>query len=213
MVCKVHFKAEEYVAPYVRPYYDAYAAPYVDVVRPYAEAAHANVYAPASALAMDTYDRYAAPRVTQALEYSGAQWQRTIVPLAESWRARIGGHYHTYLGHHVDRVYSTLSPFTDKIWHIAQTQYETVLLPSYQKSLPYAQSMYRRGCDFVVEIGLPYTRFAFDTTTTFLRRRIWPPIRVLYGQNVEPQLSKIKQRLGSYRDSKSLEMAVESMDG
>jgi hypothetical protein len=46
----------------------------------------------------------------------------------------------------------------------------------------------------------------------FFERRIFPRIRLLYGENVEPQLVRIGERLGRYRDGRKLKAAVDDVD-
>jgi hypothetical protein len=43
-------------------------------------------------------------------------------------------------------------------------------------------------------------------------RTAWPKVRVLYGENVEPQLVRIGERLGRYRDGKAIRDAVDEVD-
>ncbi|KAI7150710.1 hypothetical protein KC352_g28719, partial [Hortaea werneckii] len=61
-VCKPYFQAKTFVAPYAQPYYDQYAAPYVQIAQPYIDKAHQHAYKPALA----AYKQYGAPRVADA---------------------------------------------------------------------------------------------------------------------------------------------------
>lgn len=46
----------------------------------------------------------------------------------------------------------------------------------------------------------------------FLERNVFPKIKILYGENVEPQLIRIGERLGRYRDGKKVKAAVEEVN-
>lgn len=135
-----------------------------------------------------------------------------VKPLVDDWSEKANAQYQSNLGPYVDRAQQAAYPQVERARKVASEQYETILVPSYEKALPYARSAYGRTQKFIIVYGLPYSRFALDTSTTFITRKVWPPIRILYGQNVEPQLFKIKERLVSYREGKRIEAAVDEVD-
>ena len=67
------------------------------------------------------------------------------------------------------------------------------------------------GQSFVLDTGLPYTQWAWTSTAAFVNRTLWPRLTILYGENVEPQLVRISERLGRYRDGKKAKAVVESV--
>jgi len=167
---------------------------------------------PVSSFGLAAYEKYGAPRVAQARTFSEKEYDRRVRPLLDDLNSKIGEQYHARLGPHLHRATSAVSPYVDQARKTTSDQYDRLLVPAYEKSLPYAQSAYVNGQHYVTVYGIPYGRYAFETSTSFITRRVWPPIRVLYGRNVEPQLAKIKERLASYRDSKRLEAAVDAID-
>ena len=158
------------------------------------------------------YERYGAPRVEQTIAYSQQEWQKSLKPKLENGQARVAAVYRTSLGPHVDKVTVAISPYYDKMSNVAATKYTTIVLPSYERARPYAIKAYDQGAHFATEVGLPYSRWVTESTIIFIQRRVWPPIRILYGENVQPQLIKIRERLANYRDSESIEAAVEAED-
>jgi hypothetical protein len=66
--------------------------------------------------------------------------------------------------------------------------------------------------DFAFNTAIPYSQWAWTTTTVFLDRTVWPKLRILYGENVEPQLVRIGERLGRYRDGKKLKAVIDKVD-
>lgn len=134
-----------------------------------------------------------------------------------------------------------LQPWLDKIHVFVLDMYHSKLVPAskqalayahqaYEQFLPYARRLhvttnralnkvllprtlqaYESAFHFTTTTALPRSRQIFLQTWIFVRRRIWYPLRILYGENVEPQLSKIRERLASYRDSKRIEAAVEAV--
>lgn len=171
-----------------------------------------RVYRPVSAASINTYQKYGAPRIAQARSYSEKEWERAVKPMLDDTRDRAYQQYQTLLGPHVDRIHAIASPYLETAQRSTAAQYQNFILPAYQKTLPYVNNAYGQSRYYIVSYGIPYSRTAVGTTTAFITRRLWPPVRVLYGQNVEPQLSKIRERLASYRDSKKLEAAVDEMD-
>ena len=66
--------------------------------------------------------------------------------------------------------------------------------------------------DFTRNTAIPYSKWAWTTGVVFVDRIIWPKLRILYGENVEPQLVRIGERLGRYRDGKKLMAVVDGVD-
>ncbi len=50
------------------------------------------------------------------------------------------------------------------------------------------------------------------SVVAFFDRTLWPSMRILYGENVEPQLVRISERLGRYRDGKKVKAAADAVD-
>jgi hypothetical protein len=65
---------------------------------------------------------------------------------------------------------------------------------------------------FTINIGIPYAQWAWQTSWAFVERTLWPKMRILYGENVEPQLVRIGERLGRYRDGKNIQAAVDEAE-
>ena len=81
----------------------------------------------------------------------------------------------------------------------------------YIASRPHVEKAYTFGHKLTTEIGLPYAKRAWSSAVVFIDRTIWPQLRILYGENVEPQLVRIGERLGRYRDGKKLKAAMEGV--
>lgn len=90
--------------------------------------------------------------------------------------------------------------------------YQLELLPAYKHTVPYAQKLFAILSHFALDTAVPYVQWTADMTLTFVRRQVWPRLQVLYGENVEPQIFKISQRLGRYRDEKKVEAAANAVD-
>lgn len=211
-MCRPYLTTRSQVAPYLEPYYNTYAAPYVDSARPYIDKLDTQMYKPAVKLGKQSYGTYGAPRIDQARAYGQGQWQRTLRPKLELAREQAQKQYDSALAPHVGRVSASTKPYYNVARHHILETYHSHVLPTYTSSLPYAQKAYSLGHGFVVDTGLPYTQWAWTSTAAFVNRTLWPQMRILYGENVEPQLVRISERLGRYRDGKKVKAAVKSVD-
>ncbi|KAL8762672.1 MAG: hypothetical protein Q9184_001379 [Pyrenodesmia sp. 2 TL-2023] len=211
-VCRPYLTARSYLDPYARPYYEAYADPYVNLARPYVQQLEHSVYTPSVSFGKKSYQQYGAPLVRQASDYSQLQWERTVKPILDKAQTEARVQYDTYLAPQVERTWSTIQPYYAKGRQDTNRVYNTKLLPAYAISRPYLERAYSGAREFTVNTGLPYAQSAWTTTVLLFDRTIWPQVRILYGKNVEPQLVRIGERLGRYRDSKRLKAAMENTD-
>ena len=199
-ICKLVVAAKEAVHPYIYPYYESYVAPSVEKAQPYWDVANERAFQPGRAF----YDQYGAPRVQQAQVVAGQQWVKTIKPQLEVARKQAGKQYSTALGPHVAKVQNAVDPYYRQVRASANDMWELQVQPIYQTTAPYAQKIYVQGQDFALHTAVPHAQYAGSALSSLWIRQVWPRIRLLYGENVEPQLNRITQRLGRYKDGKKL---------
>ncbi|KAM6527219.1 hypothetical protein FSOLCH5_003290 [Fusarium solani] len=194
-ICKPYFQIKDAVSPHVQPYYDHYAAPYVEIARPYYETVESKVWQPARAYAI----QYGAPWAEKAQDYVWAQWEKNGQPQLVKYQGLAQAQYDQTVGPYVKQAGEALGPYYD----IARTNglqvYYEYLRPGYEFVQPYAVQGYDAASEFTVRTALPTTYWAWNKTYAFLDRSVWPHIRVVYVQNVEPQLVRIGERLGRYK--------------
>lgn len=206
-ICKPYFQIKHAVSPHLEPYYDAYAAPYVDLARPYYNTVDQKVLTPSWAYAT----KYGAPRVAQAQAFGQAQWEKSVQPQLTKYQALAKTQYEQNLGPHVDQLSSAVGPYYDIARTNALQTYHELLLPSYQFVEPYALQAYLVASAFTTDTALPSAAWAWNKTYVFLNSTVWPQLRIVYVENVEPQLVKIGQRLGRYSGSSGQKTTVESL--
>lgn len=156
--------------------------------------------------------KYGAPRVQQAQAYGQAQWQKNVQPQVFKYQELAKGKYGQTLGPHVNKAIASTTPYYSMVKDTAFQTYYGHILPTYSVVQPYAAQGYGLASDFAVGTALPYTKWAWSTGTVFLDRTVWPKLRILYGENVEPQLVRIGERLGRYRDGKKLKAVIDEVD-
>ncbi|SMQ48641.1 unnamed protein product [Zymoseptoria tritici ST99CH_3D7] len=207
-ICKPYLQAKDYVTPYAQPYYDQYLSPYVQKAQPYYESFNTHLYQPAQT----AYTKHAAPRVADAQKISQQQWEKTVKPQLDVLQQQAGKQYQAVLGPHVKKATDVIQPYYNSVMNSASDIWELELAPVYRKTSPYAQKLYVQGQHFAVNTALPQAQYAGNVLWSFWSRYIWPKVRILYGENVEPQLMRITERLGRYKDGKKLEAGISSME-
>lgn len=196
----------------MKPYYDAYAASSVERARPYAEDFYERVYAPSFSFSKETYETYGAPRVDEATKYTQDQWVRILKPQIEAAQTECRKRYDSTLAPQVSKVSAATLPYFQASQERVLVIYNTQLLPAFTASRPYVKQVYALGHKVAIENGLPYIQSGWAYTTIFVKLTLWPQVRILYGENVEPQLLRISERLGRYRDGNRLKAVVEDID-
>lgn len=207
-ICKPYFNLRSVVAPHLEPYYDEYAAPYIDTARPYYDTLNQRLITPVTVLGA----KYGAPRVAQAQAYGQAQWEKNLQPQVLKFQGIATEQYNEHLGPHLEKANAALGPYYDIAKTNALQTYYEFLLPTYTTVQPYAVQGYDIASEFTVNTAIPYSQWALTTTGTFLERTVFPKLRILYGENVEPQLFRIGERLGRYREGKKLKSMVDDID-
>ena len=211
-VCTPYLQIRSYAAPHLDPYYQAYLAPHVDKVKPYVDQFEHQVYTPAASFTKKQYATYGAHRVEQAKKQVEASWDKIIRPHLQTAQNAAQIQYDAYLGHHVKRASDAASPYYSQVKASSNSVYHESFLPAYEASLPYLRKARVQGHRVVVDVLFPHIRSAKDVTWAFLLRSVWPQLRVLYGDNVEPQLVRISERLGRYRDQQKVESIVDAVE-
>ncbi|KAL4910238.1 hypothetical protein BDW74DRAFT_49835 [Aspergillus multicolor] len=212
-ICKPYLAAKSYVEPHVTPYYNTYAAPYVDAARPYAIVLNEKVYTPASNIANQGYQTYGAPALSRAQAYGQQQWDANVVPHIETVKGKAADWYGTQVAPQVDYVVTTVTPYYNKAHGAYWTTVDGYILPFAAKYQPYIGKTYTSGQEILTTTVMPHAQNAWYSTVYFMHQTLWPKISSLYSENVEPQLVKIGQRLASYREGdrlRSVAVEVES---
>ena len=210
-ICRPYLTARSHVHPYLDPYYDTYAAPYVDLARPYADKLNTRVISPASRFSKKSYDLYAAPRIDQAKVYGLAQWKAIAVPKLQEAQTQANQVYKTHLGPHVDKVYTLVEPHYGVAKENVVYIHEKHVVPAVEYSKPVASQALSASQKFALETALPFSRSTWSSIVLFVDGTLWPTVASLYRQNVEPQLVLIGERLARYREGRRLKAAMDEV--
>ncbi|EGO58325.1 hypothetical protein NEUTE1DRAFT_64085 [Neurospora tetrasperma FGSC 2508] len=189
-ICKTYFEVKQTVAPHIEPYYTAYAAPYVDLARPYYHVVDQKAIAPALA--------YVQPRIQKAHGYTKTQWEKSLQPQLVKYQKLAKSHYEQSVGPHVKQLSTAAAPYYEIARTNALQTYHGAVVPAYHSVEPYLHKAYKAVSAFTASTVMPSTRWAWNKTSLFLDGTVMPHLRVVYAENVEPQLLKIGQRLGRH---------------
>lgn len=211
-VCKPYLIARSHVEPYVTPYYDIYAAPYVDQARPYVEIFNQRVYTPASKFAKSGYEKYGAPALKQAQAYGMEQWQHQVTPRLKTAQNKMDQLYLAEIDPYVQQIVAVVSPYYQWANTVVFNVYQSHLVPFYARSRPFIGKAYSTSQGILTTHVLPGAQYTWSSAVYFANSSLWPHVTGLYSEQVEPQLVKIGQRLASYREGKRLRAVIEDVD-
>lgn len=211
-ICKPYLSIKSLVEPFVGPYYDTYASPYVEKAKPYVDTANTRIIKPATVLAISNYDRYAAPQVSKAREYTVAEWERRGLPQFKKAQDAAQQIYDQNLAPHVQKVSEVTSPYYDVAKENALNIHEKHVLPAIALSQPHVQSFGVAAQKFFLEKVVPNVRFAWTNVVIFVDGTLWPFIKKIYADNVRPQLVMIGERIAKYQEGRKLHSAMEEVD-
>jgi hypothetical protein len=211
-ICKPYINARSHIQPYVQPYYDTYAGPYVERARPYVEQLNQRVVSPGAKIAKQNYDKYAAPRVDQVKAYGLQQWQKTVVPQVVLAQKKASELYDESVAPHVKKASSAAEPYYDAARDNAINVHQKHIIPVLDTSTPYLIRAYNSTKDFALTTGLPYVQRAWYSLVVFVDGTLWPKVKGLYGDNVKPQLVMISERIAKYQEGRKMKAVMDEVE-
>ncbi|KAG5914929.1 hypothetical protein E4U61_005170 [Claviceps capensis] len=194
-ICKPYFHVRNAITPRVRPYFDRYAAPYVNVAKPYYDTLNDNVLKPSRQYAA----LYGTPIVNKGQKFTHAQWKTNGEPQLYRLQTLTKSQYDKSIAPYLTTTGAIVGPYYNFAHkHTAQACHD-YLLPGYEFTRDCAVYVYDAAAGFAKTTALPATCWAWGKSNAFLDTAVWPQLRVVYVENVQPQLVRIGERLGRYR--------------
>ncbi|KGO73812.1 hypothetical protein PITC_035280 [Penicillium italicum] len=218
-VCKPYLIARLHAEPYVTPYYDIYAAPYVDKARPYVDQArpyvkvfNQRVYTPASKVAKSGYEKYGAPALKQVQAYGIEQWDHQVTPKLQAAQNKVHQLYLAEIDPYIQQSVTFVSPYYQWANTVVLNVFQGHIVPFYALSRPFIGKAYSTSQGILTTHVLPGAQYTWSSAVYFANSSVWPHVTGLYSEQVEPQLVKIGQRLASYREGKRLRAVMDDGD-
>lgn len=206
-ICKPYFQVANFVAPTLQPYYETYAGPYVESARPYFINLEKQVIRPTLVLA----NKYSTPYAKKLQKLWKAYCLKNIQPIIHHYYNMVFQQYHQRFGPYLQTVHTIISPHYNNVKAKANFIYFDVILSTLDIVQPQIVHGYALVSEFAISTVYPYGKWACLAGKLFLSRNVGPKLRTIYGENVEPQLIKIGERLDRYRDAPTIKSTDNEM--
>lgn len=198
-ICKPYFHVKNAAKPHVQPYFDQYAAPYVDLAKPYYDTLNSRVLTPTRRYVV----LYGTPWANKGYGIARAQWEMNGQPQLVRLQTLTKGHYEKSIAPHLAKAEEAVGPYYNALRKHSLQAYNGYVLPAYEFARPYLLRGYNAAAEFTTTKALPATSWAWGKANAFLDTAVWPQLRVVYVENVEPQLVRIGERLARYKTKSS----------
>ena len=177
------------------PYYETYAAPYIEAAQPYAHNFHKNIYSPTKSFTVRQYRTYGAPRVEQGLDFLGERWTETVAPRLHATRNSLARSYSSSVKPHITKTRDIVVPryqaTAESLAHVRDNYFS----PYYSQLEPGVSRTYAVIHDLISNKVLPHGQNLWLVSLDFVNGTLRPWVARLYVENVEPQLIKIGNKL------------------
>lgn len=202
--------------PYISPYYDQYAAPYVDVSRPYLNKAQSvikSAAAPVISKTPELYTAYLEPSISQIVLKAKDVSEPLICDVKEKYTVLVDPYVQT--ASELSSQY--IKPGSKTLYSIVIKLNNKVFIPSYIYSSRYVRSLYNFSKIHIFPVLKGYGDSAYATGQkyfkslwTWISITITPRLSALYEKTVEPQVNKIVDRVFEHTTSALLQNQSES---
>lgn len=211
-LCRPYLTAKRYTTPYVEPYYNVYARPYVNKGMPYVNAVKVKVLQPVGSLLVKNYQRFVAPQLAHAQSHLASQGDKFVRPYIENVKDSLQAIYDEKLSQHVQYLSDVTTPYYGTARDNARHAYRSHIMPAVAYMRPQLQRVWSLSRRFFFEKIYPVTRHAGTYVVIFVEGTVWPTIKHIYTNNVRPQLVMISERVSTYQEGKKLQSVLEQVD-
>ena len=200
--CEPYLTVRTHVEPFVIPYYETYAGPYVDAVRPYAHNFNKNIYSPSKSFVTRTYRDYGAPRLEQGSRFLQMRWEMIVTPWLHSARDSVIRGYGVTVRPYIRRINAVVVPRYQAVTRFITGLHRAYVSPLYLRVELGAGKVYNAVDIMFSRYISPWIQRIWSVLATFANDTIRPRVSGVYAENIEPQLVRIGQKLASYREEK-----------
>ncbi|POS88055.1 hypothetical protein EPUL_000476, partial [Erysiphe pulchra] len=204
--CKVYFQITDLAVPIIQPYFDTYARPHLEPVLPYYVEAHKRLVTPALAFGR----KYGIPLVEKAIVLGKFFWVKFAQPRVEKYYEISYQYIRQNFGPHLDNANKALIIYYDTIKTNILPKYSSIILSYHDAIKPQIIKCFVLAYDVITKNIYPCIKWTVTNGEFFFVRTVQPKLKSLYGESVEPQLLKISERLGKYRNVRKTKSAITS---
>lgn len=218
LICRPFHDLFNLAEGYISPYYDQYAAPYVEIARPYTEKAHATfqskVAAPVTEGTSRVYTTYLHPVVVENTE--------KLKVFADPVTSKLSEVYSTHFVPLKCKAVQYCSRYIVPAWDFSKTYlyrfHAYVLTPAYYKISYYTWTLVNYAKAHILPKAKHYASIIWDLLTTYVKLAwnwlvgiVSPKVSGLYERAIEPQVNKIIDRI--FQNTENLLMPSGSASG
>lgn len=153
--------------------------------------------------------RYGSPLVERGQDFVATQWEVNGQPHLTRLQIIAKMRHDQFVAPHLERANEALGPYIASAKAGTAHAMEHYGVPAYHFVTPYAVMVYGAAHQVVMTTVVPTANWAWTSTNTFLDTAVWPQLRLVYQDNVEPQLVRIGERLERYRSKAKLRVLRE----
>src|SRR5277367_159072 len=198
--------------PYIKPYYDTYAEPYLAKAQPYlskGQGYYEQFGAPTVAKGQDLWVKQASPRIKSGYSAVQDQYTQKVYPLLDrAVLQRSRDVYSKYLDSHVQKLSEqytkSVHPHIQTLGRRSLELYNERLVPAYEAAAPRvrhafhtAEGAYAKQVEPRVHAVLQWILVKFETV-------IVPRVTILWGVHVQPQLDRIYDKLFGNKEARQV---------
>ena len=217
-VCRRVDSIKHSALPYVKPYYDTYAEPYLARAQPYLQKGqgyYEQFGAPTVARGQDLWVKQATPRIRKGYSAAQLQYNKNVHPVLErTVLQRSRDIYKRYVDPHVQTYSSQYTKSVHPHLQTLQTQshkfYNDRLVPAYHTTAPRVVLAFRKVEDAYATYIEPRVHAVLKWIIRKIEQVVIPRVTILWGVHVQPQLDRVYDTL--FRNRESSQVASKIVD-
>ena len=215
-VCRRFDIIKHNTLPYIKPYYDTYADPYLARVQPYllkGQGYYEQFGAPTVATGRDLWVKQATPRIKKSYSAVRGHYINQIYPVLDRTILRKSRDlYSKYLDSHVQKISSeytkSVHPYFRSLRKRSYKLYKERLVPAYQATAPHVHHAFCTVENKYATEVEPRVHAAIKWIIRKIEQVIIPRVTILWGMHVQPQLDRIYDKLFRNRETKQVASKV-----
>lgn len=211
-VCQRYDTIKHTALPYVKPYYDSYAEPYLARAHPFlqkGQAFYEQFGAPAVANGQDLWVKQAGPRIRNGYTAVLDQYKKNIYPVLDRTilnRSRTA--YSSYIDPHVQKILSfysnSLHPHVTNIHRQGLKLFNDQLVPAYHATVPQIQrALHAVEATYAAHVE-PRVHAVIRWIITKIEKVVVPRVTLFWAIHVQPQLDRIHGKLFPNQEDKKV---------
>jgi hypothetical protein len=211
-VCRRFDIMKHTALPYVKPYYDSYAEPYLAKAQPYLQKGqgyYEQFGAPTVARGQDLWVKRATPRIKKTCSTLQNQYTKNVYPVLDRTVLKPSKDvYSKYIDHHIQTLSTQYSKSVHPHLQTLHTQslkvYNERLIPAYRTTAPRVHHAFQTVENGYATYIEPRVHSVLKWIVRKIETVIVPRITILWGVHVQPQLDRIYDKIFRNREAKQV---------